>query len=363
MEIGQEKTSEPPELRQDTADHQLLSAASPQPASSQLLLGQPLLSLTYLPALEEAKLVELRQEEPRQQLADARRKAEEETKLVEIMLATPPQLLPYSTPKKVSYEIGSPKLSSPGLRQATADHQALRAISTQQFADARRKAEEESKLEETRLMETKLATPLQLLPNVTPMKVGDKVGCKVGTSVTKPWPDHLPPKRPPRYLGTSEKTKLEKTKLEKIKLEKVKLEVTKLEKNKLVTPPHLLPKLPPSPSCQRGRVPRVAVDLPSPPPPPFLHPPLPPLSCQKGRAPRVAVDLPSPPPPIPTLTVLSKGTSAPSSSGHPLPCLPCSRPSWRGALATVLRCQGAELAWRVVGGQAKAWAPRCRSRG
>ena len=123
----------------------------------------------------------------------------EETKLEETKLATPPRL-----------------------RQATADLHALSALSPQHLTDT--KAEEETKLveikleetkleatkleatklEATKLEETMLATPPQLLPYVTPKKVSYEVGCKVGTSEPKPWPDPLPPSRPPRHLGTSE---------------------------------------------------------------------------------------------------------------------------------------------------------------
>ena len=51
--------------------------------------------------------------------------------------------------------------------------------------------------------ETKLARPPQLLPYVTPKKVGYDVVCAVGTSEPNPWPDPLPPRRPPRHLSTS----------------------------------------------------------------------------------------------------------------------------------------------------------------
>ena len=39
----------------------------------------------------------------------------------------------------------------------------------------------------------------ELLPHVT----SKEVGCEIGTSEPKPWPDPLPPSRPPRHLDTS----------------------------------------------------------------------------------------------------------------------------------------------------------------
>ena len=108
---------------------------------------------------------------------------------------------------EVGYEVGSPELSlpvvDPRLRQATADHHALSALSPNQLANARRKAEEETKLVKIKVEETKLTTLPQLRPYVTPKKFGYEVGCEVGTWEAGPWPDPIPPSRTLRHSDTS----------------------------------------------------------------------------------------------------------------------------------------------------------------
>ena len=140
-----------PGLQQATTDHHPLSAAS-QPASSQPLLDQHILCLTYLPALEKTKLVEIRLEE---------------TKLAETKLATPPQLLPYVTPKPWPNPL-PPYRPPQHRRQCPSPRRSVMRLATNLGYDStlptpggrlRRKAEEE----------TKLATPPQLRPYVTPI--------------------------------------------------------------------------------------------------------------------------------------------------------------------------------------------------